>query len=171
MDGFDADASKKLRSIPRRFSPQNPVDPTSEYIHYPLSLSHNLASAHFPPKSPPRPVRHPQPPHHNFDLSVPSRQPLILLRGSPGGLGNPHFITSTNRRPKFATKGGPGSRLKIHLELKLLADIGLVGRPNVGKSSLLRCLTASRARIGSWAFTTLTPNVGTVVLDGGLGTG
>jgi len=163
---------RRARARPRRFAKSNKDDPTSRFIHYPLSSAANLSSPHFPPAQNPKSEGPLQPDKHSYvDLSMPSKAPILLLRGSPGGHGNPHFITPELRRPKFATKGGPGSMMKIELELKLLADIGLVGRPNVGKSSLLRCLTASRARVGSWAFTTLVPNVGTVVLDGGLGMG
>ena len=167
----DAPTPTRPRVRPRRFTKQNVDDPTSRFIHYPLSLAHNLSSPHFPPPLSKSDVHHQPTKHHYLDLSIPSKQPILLLRGSPGGRGNPHFVTPDLRRPKFATKGGPGSRMKIEMELKLLADIGLVGRPNAGKSSLLRSLTCSRARVGSWAFTTLVPNVGTVVLDRGLGMG
>jgi len=92
-------------------------------------------------------------------------KPMLMAAGAMGGLGNPHFATRSIPRPKFATKGEDGIRLNLELELKLLADVGLVGLPNAGKSTLLRSLSNSRARIGDWAFTTLQPNIGTVVLD------
>ncbi|WKT45955.1 GTP binding domain [Fusarium oxysporum f. sp. vasinfectum] len=82
-----------------------------------------------------------------------------------GGLGNPHFTSRAHPRPMFATKGEEAVTMKIELELKLLADVGLVGLPNAGKSTLLRAITNSRTRVGNWAFTTLQPNIGTVVLD------
>jgi GTP-binding protein len=82
-----------------------------------------------------------------------------------GGLGNPHFVTKSITRPKYGTKGDGGMKVEIQLELKLLADVGLVGLPNAGKSTLLRAVTNSRTRIGNWAFTTLQLNIGTVVLD------
>jgi GTP-binding protein len=82
-----------------------------------------------------------------------------------GGLGNPHFVTKSITRPKYGTKGDEGMKVEIQLELKLLADVGLVGLPNAGKSTLSRAITNSRARIGNCAFTTLQPYIGTVVLD------
>ncbi|EAT78160.2 hypothetical protein SNOG_14289 [Parastagonospora nodorum SN15] len=90
---------------------------------------------------------------------------MLIAAGSIGGLGNPGFMTPYNSRPKMATRGDEGLKLSLQLELKILADLGLVGLPNAGKSTLLRALSNSRARVGNWAFTTLQPNVGTVVLD------
>ncbi|RDW79414.1 putative mitochondrial GTPase 2 [Coleophoma cylindrospora] len=101
----------------------------------------------------------------SLDLSMPMEKPILLAAGALGGLGNPHFVTKTAPRPKFATKGEAGMRITLELELKLLADVGLVGLPNAGKSTLLRSISKSRARVGDWAFTTLQPNIGTVVLD------
>ena len=101
----------------------------------------------------------------NLDLDKPMEQPMLLAAGAVGGLGNARFVTKSIMRPKFATKGDRGMKLELELELKLWADLGFVGFPNAGKSTLLRSLSRSQARIGSWAFTTLQPNVGTVVLD------
>ncbi|KAL3421169.1 obg family GTPase CgtA [Phlyctema vagabunda] len=100
-----------------------------------------------------------------LDLSMPMERPILLAAGALGGLGNPHFVTKTAPRPKFCTKGEVGMKISLELELKLLADVGLVGLPNAGKSTLLRSISKSRARVGNWAFTTLQPNIGTVVLD------
>lgn len=100
-----------------------------------------------------------------LDLDKHMETPMLLAAGSMGGVGNPHFVTPNQFRPKMATRGDPGMKLSIQLELKILADLGLVGLPNAGKSTLLRALSNSRARVGNWAFTTLQPNVGTVVLD------
>jgi len=100
-----------------------------------------------------------------LDLSQPMSKPLLLAAGAVGGMGNPHFVTQSIRRPKYATKGESGIKLQLELELKVLADVGLVGLPNAGKSTLLRALTNSRTRIGNWAFTTLQPSIGAVVLD------
>lgn len=100
-----------------------------------------------------------------LDLSSPMETPILLVAGASGGLGNPNFVSRASRRPKFASKGDGGTSVSFELELKLLADVGFVGMPNAGKSTLLRALSKSRARVGDWAFTTLQPNIGTVVLD------
>lgn len=94
----------------------------------------------------------------------------LIATGGLGGLGNPHFLSAENRSPKFATRGHEGQRITLSLELKLLADIGLVGMPNAGKSTLLRALTGGRVKseVASYAFTTLNPVVGVVrVADDG----
>jgi GTP-binding protein len=101
----------------------------------------------------------------------------LIASGGAAGYGNPHFLSTTNPSPKFATRGYEGERVTLELELKLLADVGLVGAPNAGKSTLLRALTAGRARsaVAGYAFTTLNPVVGVVRVteDGSLvgGTG
>lgn len=88
----------------------------------------------------------------------------LIASGGEGGLGNPAFLTADNRSPKFATRGSDGQTLTVSLELKILADIGLVGYPNAGKSTLLRALTGGRAKteVAGYAFTTLNPIVGVV---------
>jgi len=87
-------------------------------------------------------------------------QEEILLKGGPGGYGNPHFKSATNRNPFEATPGKPGETGDIDLTLKLIANAGLIGFPNAGKSSLLNSLTRSRSKVGAYAFTTLEPNLG-----------
>lgn len=104
-----------------------------------------------------------------LDLSRPTPRPVLLAAGGLGGLGNPHFVTKDVPRPMFATKGERAMSMEIELELKLLADVGLVGLPNAGKSTLLRAVSNSRTRVGDWAFTTLQPNIDTVVLDNNRG--
>ncbi|THH01544.1 hypothetical protein EW145_g6895 [Phellinidium pouzarii] len=91
----------------------------------------------------------------------------IVATGGEGGLGNPAFLSTDNRSPKFATRGTEGQRITLSLELKILADIGLVGYPNAGKSTLLRALTGGRAKteVAGYAFTTLNPVVGVVRMD------
>ncbi len=85
---------------------------------------------------------------------------ILILRGGKGGLGNENFKTSTNRAPEEFTKGDRGEDAVFEIELKLIADAGLIGLPNAGKSSLLNALTNASAKIGNYAFTTLEPNLG-----------
>ncbi|EAU84077.1 GTPase [Coprinopsis cinerea okayama7 len=99
-------------------------------------------------------------------LGTKQRDPLgyLVASGGQGGAGNTHFLTTDNRSPKYATRGQEGERITLELELKLLADVGLVGMPNAGKSTLLRALTGGRAKteVANYPFTTLNPVVGIV---------
>lgn len=100
------------------------------------------------------------------DMSGDNRREIIL-KGGRGGLGNMHFATSTMQVPKYAQPGQPGQELWIQLELKVIADVGLVGFPNVGKSTLLSRVSNARPKIANYHFTTLNPHLGVVNLGDG----
>ena len=95
------------------------------------------------------------------DLSEPG-QKTLLLKGGRGGLGNSHFATATRQAPRFAQDGEPGEEREFILELKLLADVGLVGFPNVGKSTFLSVVTSATPKIANYHFTTIDPNLGVI---------
>ena len=92
---------------------------------------------------------------------------LVIARGGRGGQGNKRFTTSTNRAPRFAQPGEPAQIVSLKLELKLIADVGIIGFPNAGKSTLISVISSARPKIGNYPFTTLSPNLGMVKPDWG----
>ena len=185
MEAVEAEEAReehRMRNRPKRKEDVEDVEAEAEedvfrdtpefqrdkWLLYPGGLPKHFTADDFPPL--PRPRRSPlaaaQPPTPlRLDLDKAMDTPMLLAAGAVGGLGNPHFVSKTVLKPKYATKGQDGMRINLQLELKLLADVGLVGLPNAGKSTLMRAITRSRTRIGNWAFTTLAPNIGTLVLD------
>ena len=99
------------------------------------------------------------------DMSGDNRR-QVILKGGRGGKGNMHYATATMQAPKYAQPGQPAQELEVRLELKVIADVGLVGYPNVGKSTFLSRVTNAQPKIANYHFTTLTPNLGVVDLDG-----
>ncbi|KAK6456076.1 mitochondrial GTPase 2 [Scheffersomyces xylosifermentans] len=107
-------------------------------------------------------LKHDKFPLLGIDFNRTTTKPMLLLKGGRGGMGNMHFLTKDIRNPNFSKKGREGIQAHFLLELKLIADLGLVGLPNAGKSTLLRAISRARPRVGHWEFTTLQPTVGTI---------
>lgn len=101
---------------------------------------------------------------------IANEQTLVVAKGGKGGLGNKHFLSNRNRAPEYALPGGLGQQRRLRLELKLLAEVGIIGLPNAGKSTLIAALSSARPKIADYPFTTLIPNLGVVKKPTGDGT-
>jgi GTP-binding protein len=103
--------------------------------------------------------------NNNLIVDLVDYEPFIIAHGGKGGRGNQHFATAVNKVPRYAQKGLPGAELSITLELRLIAEVGLIGLPNAGKSSLLKQITKANPKIANYPFTTLYPNLGVLKYD------
>jgi GTP-binding protein len=102
------------------------------------------------------------------DLTLPQQQ-LLVAKGGKGGLGNKYFLSNRNRAPEYALPGLPGEEFHLRLELKLIAEVGIIGLPNAGKSTLISVLSSARPKVADYPFTTLVPNLGVVSKPSGDG--
>lgn len=165
----------KELNMPDRMLPQEDETVRGPWVHYPRYEEDNLESDRLREAEkilkkqqrslmPSNARRKQEAEKIVLDLDKPTAQnnPYLLCRGGIGGFGNTFFLTAENRAPRFASRGLPGEQKYLELELKTLADVGLVGLPNAGKSTFLGAISNARPRVGNWAFTTLTPYLGTI---------
>ena len=176
--GRDIVLQVPIGTVVREMSSKPVIERDDDFVHAPLWKDEggedwqiaNYKKRRRPVPEPPSKELHEEEAEERgiyYDLNKWTGEPILLVRGGKGGLGNINFATPDMKMPRFGTRGESGTEMNVLLELKLMADVALVGRPNAGKSTLLSQISNANAKVGHWAFTTIAPQLGTVILSDG----